>query len=74
MYSCPGLEISRNKSSQHVNLPSCDLPMRFFFKTQATATDKFKIGKCEDFVWVTKDELLGYFPEQTEYLNKMIIS
>jgi large subunit ribosomal protein L46 len=36
--------------------------------------DKFKIGKCEDFVWVTKDELLGYFPEQTEYLNKMIIS
>lgn len=47
---------------------------RFFFKSQVTAMDKFKIGKCEDFVWVTKDELLGYFPEQTEYLNKMIIS
>lgn len=47
---------------------------RFFFKSQVTAMDKFKIEKCEDFVWVTKDELLGYFPEQTEYLNKMIIS
>ncbi|XP_011016234.1 PREDICTED: 39S ribosomal protein L46, mitochondrial-like [Populus euphratica] len=47
---------------------------RFFFKSQVTATNKFEIGKCEDFVWVTKDELLGYFPEQTEYLNKMIIS
>ncbi|KAJ6940440.1 hypothetical protein NC651_006545 [Populus alba x Populus x berolinensis] len=47
---------------------------RFFFKSQMTAMNKFQIGKCEDFVWVTKDELLGYFPEQTEYLNKMIIS
>ena len=47
---------------------------RFFFKSQVTATNEFKIGKCEDFVWVTKDELLGYFPEQAEYLSKMIIS
>ncbi|CAK7324079.1 unnamed protein product [Dovyalis caffra] len=47
---------------------------QFFFKSQVIATNKFKIGKCEDFVWVTKDELLDYFPEQAEYLNKMIIS
>ncbi|KAM3690945.1 hypothetical protein ACB098_09G161700 [Castanea mollissima] len=47
---------------------------RFFFKSQVIATNKFKIGKCEDFVWVTKDEILEYFPEQAEFLNKMIIS
>ncbi|KAG8391884.1 hypothetical protein BUALT_Bualt01G0233300 [Buddleja alternifolia] len=47
---------------------------RFFFKSQVIATNKFNVGKCEDFVWVTKDELLEYFPEQAEYLNTMIIS
>lgn len=47
---------------------------RFFFKSQVIATNKFNISKCKDFVWVTKDELLEYFPEQAEYLNKMIIS
>ena len=47
---------------------------RFFFKSQVIATNKFKIGKCEDFAWVTKDEILEYFPEQAEFLNKMIIS
>ncbi|OWM83061.1 39S ribosomal protein L46, mitochondrial [Punica granatum] len=47
---------------------------RFFFKSQVIATTKFNVGKCKDFVWVTKDELLEYFPEQAEYLNKMIIS
>lgn len=47
---------------------------RFFFKSQVIATNKFNIGKCEDFVWVTKDEVLEYFPEQAEFLNKMIIS
>ncbi|TXG61497.1 hypothetical protein EZV62_012860 [Acer yangbiense] len=47
---------------------------QFFFKSQVIATNKFQIGKCEDFVWVTKDELLEYFPEQAEFLNKMIIS
>ncbi|CAA0842548.1 decoy [Striga hermonthica] len=47
---------------------------RFFFKSQVIATNKFNIGKCEDYVWVTKDELLEYFPEQAQYLNKMIIS
>ncbi|KAB1219502.1 39S ribosomal protein L46, mitochondrial [Morella rubra] len=47
---------------------------RFFFKSQVIATNKFEIGKCEDFVWVTKDELLEFFPEQAEFLNKMIIS
>ncbi|KAF5464359.1 hypothetical protein F2P56_014440 [Juglans regia] len=53
------------------NIPSFK---RFFFKSQVIATNKFDIGKCEDFVWVTKDELLEYFPEQAEFLNKMIIS
>ncbi|KAL3829693.1 hypothetical protein ACJIZ3_018495 [Penstemon smallii] len=47
---------------------------RFFFKSQVIATNKFDIGTCEDFVWVTKDELLEYFPQHAEYLNKMIIS
>ncbi|KZV57659.1 hypothetical protein F511_03119 [Dorcoceras hygrometricum] len=47
---------------------------RFFFKSQVIATNKLNIGNCEDFVWVTKDELLNYFPEHAEYLNKMIIS
>ncbi|GFY97376.1 decoy [Actinidia rufa] len=47
---------------------------RFFFKSQVIATNKFKIEKCDDFVWVTKDELLEYFPEQADFLSKMIIS
>ncbi|KAJ1440053.1 39S ribosomal protein L46, mitochondrial [Sesbania bispinosa] len=47
---------------------------KFFFKSQVIAKNKFNIGKCEDFVWVTKDELLEYFPEQAEFLSKMIIS
>ncbi|KAG4938117.1 hypothetical protein JHK86_044258 [Glycine max] len=50
------------------------LKSRFFFKSQVIAKNKFDIGKCEDFVWVTKDELTEYFPEQAEFLNKMIIS
>lgn len=58
------------------NENALDLPLikRFFFKSQVIATNKFNIQKCEDFVWVTKDELLEYFPEQAEYLKKMIIS
>ncbi|PON91153.1 Peptidase [Trema orientale] len=47
---------------------------RFFFKSQVIATNKFDIGKCEDFVWVTKDEVMEYFPEQAEFFKKMIIS
>ncbi|KAJ4728205.1 39S ribosomal protein L46, mitochondrial [Melia azedarach] len=55
---------------------SQDIPSykRFFFKSQVIANNKFKIGKCEDYVWVTKDELMEYFPEQAEFLKKMIIS
>ncbi|GAU41712.1 hypothetical protein TSUD_349730 [Trifolium subterraneum] len=47
---------------------------KFFFKSQVIAKNKFDIGKCEKFVWVTKDELMEYFPEQAEFFNKMIIS
>ncbi|XP_054783337.1 54S ribosomal protein L17, mitochondrial-like isoform X2 [Prosopis cineraria] len=50
------------------------LRKKFFFKSQVIAKNKFNIRKCEDFVWVTKDELMEYFPEQAEFLNKMIIS
>ncbi|CAH1447873.1 unnamed protein product [Lactuca virosa] len=46
---------------------------RFFFKSQVIATNKLDI-KSKDFVWVTKDELLEYFPEHSEYLTRMIIS
>ncbi|KAJ8754857.1 hypothetical protein K2173_015369 [Erythroxylum novogranatense] len=47
---------------------------RFFFKSQVIGTNKFKIGNCEDFIWVTKDELLEYFPEKASFFTKMIIS
>uniref|UniRef100_A0A7N0SWH6 Large ribosomal subunit protein mL46 n=1 Tax=Kalanchoe fedtschenkoi TaxID=63787 RepID=A0A7N0SWH6_KALFE len=47
---------------------------QFFFKSQVIATNKYDIKKCEDYVWVTKDELLEHFPDRIEYLNKMIIS
>ncbi|PON68024.1 Ribosomal protein [Parasponia andersonii] len=47
---------------------------RFFFKSQVIATNKFDIGKCEDFVWVTKEEVMEYFPEQVEFFKRMIIS
>ncbi|KAG8471336.1 hypothetical protein CXB51_036928 [Gossypium anomalum] len=45
-----------------------------FFETQVVDTNKFNIRKCEEFVWVTKDEHLEYFPEQAEFFKKMIIS
>ncbi|KAF5736556.1 Decoy isoform 1 [Tripterygium wilfordii] len=59
--------------------PTEDVPdlspcKRFFFKSQVIATNKFKIDRCEDFVWVTKDELMEYFPEKAAFFNKMIIS
>ncbi|XP_051136369.1 uncharacterized protein LOC127255009 [Andrographis paniculata] len=47
---------------------------RFVFKSQVIAADEFNVGKCQDYVWVTKDELLEYFPDQAQFLNKMIIS
>ncbi|CAK8560769.1 unnamed protein product [Lathyrus sativus] len=47
---------------------------KFFFKSQVIAKNKFDIGQCEKYVWVTKDELMEYFPEQAEFFNKMIIS
>ncbi|XP_034204418.1 39S ribosomal protein L46, mitochondrial isoform X2 [Prunus dulcis] len=56
------------------DVPGSPSVKQFFFKSQVIATNKFNIKKCEDFVWVTKDELLEYFPEKAEFLNKMIIS
>ncbi|CAN6223180.1 unnamed protein product [Urochloa humidicola] len=46
---------------------------RFFFKSQVVGTTKYHIGKCKDYAWVTKDELLEYFPENKDFFNKMII-
>ncbi|XP_065859764.1 uncharacterized protein [Euphorbia lathyris] len=68
-----------NAPTGHMVMPSIDKApdnsyKQFFFKSQVIGTRKFKIGKCDDYVWVTKDELLEYFPEQAEYLNKMILS
>ncbi|VFQ83004.1 unnamed protein product [Cuscuta campestris] len=59
---------------ENANEPSPSLK-RYFFKSQVIAANKFDVHKCDDFVWVTKDELLEYFPEQAAaFLNKMIIS
>ncbi|THU58063.1 hypothetical protein C4D60_Mb03t10240 [Musa balbisiana] len=62
--------------AQMVVEPKEDLPLlkRFFFKSQVIGTSKLQIGECKDFVWVTKDELMEYFPEQASFFNKMIIS
>ncbi|KAK2995834.1 hypothetical protein RJ640_006173 [Escallonia rubra] len=61
-----------NAPMGHMQLPVCK---RFFFKSQVIAANSFKVGKCKDFAWVTKDELLERFPEQAaEFLKKMIIS
>ncbi|KAH0681071.1 hypothetical protein KY284_022156 [Solanum tuberosum] len=59
------------QSTEDKKIPSMK---RFFFKSQVIAANKFDIRKCDDFFWVTKDELLEYFPELAEFLNKMIIS
>lgn len=47
---------------------------RFFFKSQVVGADKYSIGKCSDFAWVTKDELIEHLPDQAAFLNQMIIS
>ncbi|KAL8208072.1 hypothetical protein R6Q57_007484 [Mikania cordata] len=68
-----------NAPMGHIAMPSTEKNKhnrpfkRFFFKSQVIATNKVNI-KCKDFVWVTRDELLEYFPEHNEYLTRMIIS
>ncbi|KAL4563769.1 hypothetical protein LXL04_027814 [Taraxacum kok-saghyz] len=68
-----------NAPMGHIAMPPTDKKKdtpsfkRFIFKSQVIATNKVDI-KSKDFVWVTKDELLEYFPEHSEYLTKMIIS
>ncbi|KAH0881952.1 hypothetical protein HID58_058048 [Brassica napus] len=47
---------------------------RFFFRCTVVAATKYKISNCEDFMWVTKDELLAFFPEHAEFFNNTIIS
>ncbi|CDP08755.1 unnamed protein product [Coffea canephora] len=69
--NAPMGHIVAQPSDSNQDLPSFK---RFFFKSQVIATNKFNIGRGDDFVWVTKDELLEYFPEQSDYLKKMIIS
>lgn len=56
------------------NSPDITSFKQFFFKAQVIGTTKLSIGKCEDYVWVTKDELMEYFPEKAEFFNQMIIS
>ncbi|XP_020273854.1 39S ribosomal protein L46, mitochondrial-like [Asparagus officinalis] len=69
-----------NAPMAHVTVgPTEDSPdtpsfKQFFFKSQVIGTSKLSIGKCEDYVWVTKDELMEYFPEKASFFNQMIIS
>lgn len=48
---------------------------RFFSKAQVIDYQKsYDIRKCNDFLWLSKDELLEYFDaEEQEYLKKMLI-
>ncbi|CAA7409586.1 unnamed protein product [Spirodela intermedia] len=54
--------------------PECPSLKRFFFKSQVVGADKYSVGKCRDFAWLTKDELIEHFPHQAAFLNQMIIS
>lgn len=60
-----------NAPMGHLDLQSFK---RFFFKSQVVERKKYDIKKFKDLVWVTKDELLEYFPQHADYLTKMIIS
>ncbi|CAA6672401.1 unnamed protein product [Spirodela intermedia] len=46
------------------------LKSRFFFKSQVVGADKYSVGKCRDFAWLTKDELIEHFPHQAAFLNQ----
>ncbi|PRQ59073.1 hypothetical protein RchiOBHm_Chr1g0366151 [Rosa chinensis] len=52
------MELSENFTYSHS--PSFK---QFLLKSQVNAMKKLKIGKCEDFVWVTKDGLMECFPD-----------
>lgn len=69
--NAPFAHMAIQPTEQGPDLPSFK---RFFFKSQVIGTSNFKIEKCEDYVWVTKDELLEYFPDQAGFLKQMIIS
>ncbi|KAL0769669.1 hypothetical protein Bca101_034819 [Brassica carinata] len=73
-------EITSRTDTHHLNRlhlqETPDLPSykRFFFRCTVVAASKYKISNCEDFMWVTKDELLAFFPEHAEFFNNTIIS
>ncbi|KAJ4906405.1 decoy [Raphanus sativus] len=69
--NAPMAHMAIQPSEETPDLPSYK---RFFFKCSVVAASKYNISNCEDFVWVTKDELLEFFPEQADFFNKMIIS
>lgn len=46
---------------------------QFFFRSQVIASQSYTVSKCDDYVWVSKDELLEYFDtEQQPFLQKML--
>ena len=57
------------QSTEDKKIPSIQ---RLFVQSQVITANKFDIRECNDFFWVTKSELLAYFPEQAEFLEKMI--
>ncbi|XP_021728075.1 39S ribosomal protein L46, mitochondrial-like isoform X1 [Chenopodium quinoa] len=67
-----------NAPMGHIAVQAADkadpLKQKFFFKSQVISANKINVSGCDDYVWVTKDELLEYFPDQAEYLKQMIIS
>ncbi|KAG2290360.1 hypothetical protein Bca52824_049964, partial [Brassica carinata] len=63
-----------NAPMAHMVIQATEEMLRFFFRCTVVAASKYKISNCEDFMWVTKDELLAFFPEHAEFFNNTIIS
>uniref|UniRef100_M4CK32 Uncharacterized protein n=1 Tax=Brassica campestris TaxID=3711 RepID=M4CK32_BRACM len=69
--NAPMAHMAIQPTEETPDLPSYE---RFLFRCSVVAASKYKISNCEDFMWVTKDELLAFFPEHAEFFNNTIVS